>query len=227
MKILGNNSAKIVATAKSANNINNKQNKNTYSDPLKKWPVKGLAYSNELGAVVSGISPKLGTALWVPALMYFGADIYDKYKNDETSYKPSKRRGVKEAVFQALASVVMPTSAVAIGQRTISSLNRITKTGLSTQAKMDVIEKSLNYMESKSLHTFEQKPHEYVQGFKDAIIRTAKDTNGWYHIDIQGNAVYNQRYQIVEPFYNGFALVTDFYDNKLIINEKGEKILCV
>jgi hypothetical protein len=56
---------------------------------------------------------------------------------------------------------------------------------------------------------------------------TAKDTNGWYHIDIQGNEVYKQRYQIVEPFYNGFALVTDFDGNKLIINEKGEKVLCV
>jgi hypothetical protein len=157
---------------------NKKQNNKTYNDPLKKWPIKGLAYSNELGAVVSGISPKLGTALWVPSLMYFGADIYDKYKNDETSYKPSKRRGVKEAVFQAMASVVLPTAAVATGQRAISSLNRITKTGLSTQSKIDVIGKSLNYMEANSLHTFAQKPKEYAQSFKEAIITTAKDAKG-------------------------------------------------
>ena len=56
---------------------------------------------------------------------------------------------------------------------------------------------------------------------------TAKDANGWFHIDKDGNALYTERYAIVEPFYNGFALVTDFNGNKLIINENGEKVLCV
>ena len=56
---------------------------------------------------------------------------------------------------------------------------------------------------------------------------TAKDENGWYHIDIRGNAAYKERYRIVEPFYNGFALVTGFDDKKLIINEKGETTLCI
>ncbi len=156
----------------------NQQKYSTYVDPLKKWPVKGLAYSNELGAVVSGISPKLGTALWVPALMYFGADIYDKYKNDETSYNPSKKRGVKEAVFQAMASVVLPTTAVAIGQRSASSLNRLAKNGLSVQTKMDVIDKSLSYIESKSLHNYTSKTQEFAQGFKDSIINSARDAKG-------------------------------------------------
>ena len=54
---------------------------------------------------------------------------------------------------------------------------------------------------------------------------TAKDNNGWFHIDLQGNAVYNERYLMVEPFYNGYALVTNFKNKKLIINEKGEIIL--
>ena len=56
---------------------------------------------------------------------------------------------------------------------------------------------------------------------------TAKDKNGWFHIDFQGNALYSERYLITEPFYNGFALVTDYDNNKLIINEKGEKVLCL
>ena len=55
-----------------------------YKDPLMKWPLRGCAYSNEVGAAISSLAPKLGAALWVPALMYFGADIYDKYKNFET-----------------------------------------------------------------------------------------------------------------------------------------------
>ena len=72
------------ATKKSQSFKSNEQQ--SYKDPLRSWPLKGMAYTNELGAVVSGVAPKLGTALWVPALMYFGADIYDKYKNEQTEY---------------------------------------------------------------------------------------------------------------------------------------------
>ena len=56
---------------------------------------------------------------------------------------------------------------------------------------------------------------------------TAKDTTGWYHIDMKGNALYNQRYLAIEPFYNGYALVTEFDDKKIIIDEKGDKIIGV
>ncbi len=170
MKIT-NNSIKPRVNFTSAN-LKDKNDK--YVDPLKTWPIKGLAYSNELGAVVSGISPKIGTALWVPALMYFGADIYDKYKNEDTQYNPSKRRGVKEAVFQAMASVFMPTAAVSLGQRCASSFNRLSKNGLSSQSKIDVIYKSIDYMQSKSLHTFVDNPESYALGFEDAILTTAK-----------------------------------------------------
>jgi hypothetical protein len=53
---------------------------------------------------------------------------------------------------------------------------------------------------------------------------TAKDKNGWFHIDKNGHEVYKQRYLDVEPFYNGFALVTTFDETKVIINEKGEVV---
>jgi hypothetical protein len=56
---------------------------------------------------------------------------------------------------------------------------------------------------------------------------TAKDKNGWFHIDRQGNEVYKNRYLTIEPFYNGFALVTTFETEKIIIDEKGQKILAV
>ncbi len=56
---------------------------------------------------------------------------------------------------------------------------------------------------------------------------TAKDNNGWFHIDKQGNEVYKNRYLTIEPFYNGFALVTTFVNEKIIIDEKGQKILAV
>jgi hypothetical protein len=56
---------------------------------------------------------------------------------------------------------------------------------------------------------------------------TAKDHDGWHHIDKCGNSIYNQRYLAVEPFYNGFALVTAFDNQKIIINESGDEILKV
>lgn len=56
---------------------------------------------------------------------------------------------------------------------------------------------------------------------------TAKDQQGWFHIDKNGNELYKERYLIIEPFYNGFALVTTFKNEKLIINEKGRKICVV
>ena len=56
---------------------------------------------------------------------------------------------------------------------------------------------------------------------------TAKDKNGWFHIDKKGNEAYENRYLTIEPFYNGFALVATFEGEKIIINEKGLKILTV
>jgi predicted transcriptional regulator len=35
----------------------------------------------------------------------------------------------------------------------------------------------------------------------------AKDENGWFHINISGEQLYDMRYNMVEPFYNGVARV--------------------
>ena len=56
---------------------------------------------------------------------------------------------------------------------------------------------------------------------------TAKDKDGWHHIDKQGRGLYKQRYAVIEPFYNGFALVTQFDNRKIIIDETGNIILSV
>jgi hypothetical protein len=56
---------------------------------------------------------------------------------------------------------------------------------------------------------------------------TAKDKDGWHHINKKGKAIYNQRYLTIEPFYNGFALVTQFDNQKIIIDENGNKILSI
>jgi len=54
---------------------------------------------------------------------------------------------------------------------------------------------------------------------------TAKDINGWYHIDKNGIELYPQRYSAIEPFYNGYALVTKSDNKKVIIDEQGKKIM--
>ena len=56
---------------------------------------------------------------------------------------------------------------------------------------------------------------------------TAKDESGWFHIDKKGIELYSQRYNATEPFYNGHALVTQFDNQKLIIDELGNEVLKV
>lgn len=50
----------------------------------------------------------------------------------------------------------------------------------------------------------------------------AKDQRGWFHIDLTGNSIYDQRYSQVEPFYNGAALVEAFDGSKMTIDPSGE-----
>lgn len=75
-----------------------------------------------------------------------------------------------------------------------------------------------NFINDKSFHDL---------GIFHKNFATAKDKNGWHHIDKSGNEVYGHRFLAVEPFYNGFALVTQFDNQKIIINEQGNKIIIV
>lgn len=54
---------------------------------------------------------------------------------------------------------------------------------------------------------------------------TAKDEKGWFHINKKGEELYSERYLLIEPFYNGYALVTKFNSDKVIINEVGQEVL--
>ena len=53
---------------------------------------------------------------------------------------------------------------------------------------------------------------------------TAKDKDGWFHIDKNGKELYSKRFLSIEPFYNGFALV-DTTSGKAIIDQQGALIL--
>ena len=138
-----------------------------YKDPLLEWPIRGMAFTNDIGAAVMDISPKLGTVLWVPALMYFGADIYDKYRNDKESYDPSARRGLKQALFQSFASIMFPIVAVHSGQKIFSMGARLGKSGLSIQAQEDIIKHHIDYVSHRKLKDY--KIDEYKNHYKKAL----------------------------------------------------------
>jgi hypothetical protein len=52
----------------------------------------------------------------------------------------------------------------------------------------------------------------------------AKDQHGWFHIDLKGEAIYSQRYAMVEPFYNGHARCETKQGAIVQINERGEMV---
>lgn len=88
-------------------------------DPYMKWPVRGLAYTNEIGEVIRPMSGMLANLLWIPAIGYIAADVADKYKHDPATgnQEPSKKRASKQMAFQTFASVLLPTAAVKLGQK--------------------------------------------------------------------------------------------------------------
>ena len=99
-------------------------NRGEYRDPLMRWPLRGAAFTNEVGEALRPLIGGYATLTWVPVLMYIGADVYDKYKNDETEYSPDSRRLLKQAIFQGLSSILLPIAAVKIGQGLFSQFGR-------------------------------------------------------------------------------------------------------
>lgn len=116
------------------------------SDPLTKFPLRGLGYSNEVGAALSAMPGWGKTAevlLWIPALMYLGADIFDKYsRGKEGNYSnASVTTAVEEATFQALASVILPTAAVKMGQNLTGYFKKFDGSNLTATAQEELFQK--------------------------------------------------------------------------------------
>ncbi len=179
------------------NKSNGKSDKK-YSDPLMRWPARGLAYSNELGAALSEVAPTLGTLLWFPAMLYFGADIYDKYKNAKTSYDPNAKRGTEQAIFQLLASVLLPTGAVIAGQKTASMIGAAGKNGLSLQSQEEIINFLQNFTSRRHLDKFSGKVDEFKKLFEESITtkrdKLIRETKLKNPIRLLGDAIFGQRH---------------------------------
>lgn len=140
-----------------------------YNDPLMKWPVRGLAFTNDIGAAIMDIAPKAGTILWYPAMMYFGADIYDKYRNNKETYDPNAKRGFEQAIFQALASVVFPIVTVHAGQKAASILARQSNTKLSLQTQEESTKFLVDFMSRRKLEDYQDNTDTFKTEFKKAL----------------------------------------------------------
>lgn len=147
---------------------------NKYEDPLMNWPLRGLAYTNEIGVAIMEVAPALGQALWVPALMYLGADIYDKYKNEQDEYNPCGRRGLKQAIFQGLASVSLPTAAVVAGQKSFSLLGYLNKDKLSLSSREKISDYAVDFVSSGRLAKYKNKDAECKESFSAGLENTLK-----------------------------------------------------
>ena len=53
----------------------------------------------------------------------------------------------------------------------------------------------------------------------------ACDSDGWHHVDMTGEPLYEDRFKNVEPFYNGQARVEGFNGSLSLIDESGQTLL--
>lgn len=128
-------------TLKSSNKEGTKEKKHGEDDIFLKAPLRPFAYSNEVGAAVEPlIGHSAALMSYFPAMLYIGADCYDKYlRGDNDDYqKPSTERLTKEIIFQGFASVLMPTLCIHAGQNLACSANKLFGDKLDARAKNEV-----------------------------------------------------------------------------------------
>lgn len=140
-----------------------------YIDPLMKWPLRGAAFTNEIGEALRPIIGNYATLTWAPALLYIGADIYDKYKNDQTEFSPDSRRCLKQACFQGLASILLPIIAVKGGQNLFSLFGLMTKDRLTHNSKEHILKLAKNFVANGNMRAYENNDDECIKKFMDIV----------------------------------------------------------
>ena len=141
------------------------KNTGEYRDPLMRWPLRGAAFTNEVGEALRPLIGEYATICWAPALMYIGADIYDKYKNDNTEYSPDSKRLLKQAIFQGMASILLPLVAVKAGQNIFSVISRFGKDKISINSKEQVSKAAETFIENGQMQAYSDKEEECIGTF--------------------------------------------------------------
>lgn len=140
-----------------------------YVDPLANWPMRGLGYTNDIGVAIAEIAPTAARLFWVPALMYFGADVYDKYKNKGNKYDPNAKRAFSQAVFQAFASIILPTMFGHIGQSAFSQVDKYRGEKISTNAKEQTLRFIKNHASEHNIFMPGQNQDKIVENFANSF----------------------------------------------------------
>ncbi|MBD5401784.1 hypothetical protein HDR58_03140 [bacterium] len=171
-----------------------------YVDPLTSWPLRGLGYTNDVGIAINELAPSAARLFWIPALMYFGADIYDKYKNKGDKYKPNPERACSQAVFQACASIIFPAIFGHMGMSAFSHIDKLRGEKLSTNAK----EQTMRFIKS---HT---ALHEVLEEGRDREETLKKF-----------NETFDKLYKAHQKNYKNKNLLVKVYDNLLANSKLG------
>lgn len=130
-------------------NINKEElKKEKRRDIYMEMPIRAFGYTNEIGEALRPVIGPWAWASWVPAIAYIGSDVADKYAQDEYGNQiPSTERATKQLSTQLLASVLLPTAAVKIGQNTVGMLSSLSKSKLSFNNKEKISDFVLNAMD--------------------------------------------------------------------------------
>lgn len=140
-----------------------------YKDPLMRWPLRGAAFTNEIGEALRPVIGSYATLSWIPALLYIGADIYDKYKNNENEYSPNSKRCLKQAVFQGMASIFLPLVAVKAGQNLFSQFGKLGKDKVSLNIKEQISKTAEQFVANGKMHAFTGKDKECIKEFTNIV----------------------------------------------------------
>lgn len=142
----------------------------TYKDPLMHWPLRGAAFTNEVGEALRPLIGNYATLSWAPALLYIGADVYDKYKNDQTEYSPNSKRAFKQALFQGLASILLPIFAVKTGQNLFSLFGYASSEQISFNTKDNINKIAEEFVANGNMHAYKKNEPECIAKFKDNVL---------------------------------------------------------
>lgn len=160
--------------------VSEKKKEKKYKDPLANWPMRGLGYTNDIGVAINEIAPTAARLFWVPALMYFGADVYDKYKNKGNKYDPNAQRAFSQAVFQAFASIILPTVFGHAGQSVFSQIDKYRGERLSTNAKEQTYRFINNHVSEYEIFQKDRDINNVLQNFENSFNIFFKDKKEYY-----------------------------------------------
>lgn len=179
------------------------------NDPLMKWPLRGTAFTNEIGEGLRPIIGSVATYFWIPVFLYIGADVYDKYKNDGETPDPSFNRMTKQALFQGLASVILPVASIKVGQNVFSWLGLAGKDRLTCNTQEKINKVAQTFVTNGNMRAYEDKDLECINKFKDIV---------------QNELDFKKSKNIITKSLNSIksALKIDTHQN---IQEKADKII--